>query len=74
MHSVIYDTYLVKWCCIDIWLIGGVGVGSVCYGYMCILLYLKLMQCSIFPEIYAQLGVHLSLVYVHSSICQTYLV
>ena len=25
------------------------------HGYMCILLYVKLMQCSGFPEIYAQL-------------------
>ena len=22
------------------------GMGSVCHGYMCILLYMKLMQCS----------------------------
>ena len=25
-------------------------MGSVCHGYMCILLYVKLMQCSGFPE------------------------
>ena len=31
------------------------GVGSVCHGYMCILLYVKLLQCSGFPEIYAKL-------------------
>ena len=31
------------------------GMGSVCHGYMCILLYVKLLQCSGFPEIYAQL-------------------
>ena len=53
-------------------------MGSVCHGYMCILLYGKLIQCSGFPEIYAQLeegsGVSLPWVYVHSSICQTYLV
>ena len=50
------------------------GVGSVCNGYMCILLYLKLIQCSGFPEIYVWLeqGVCLPLVYVHSSICETY--
>ena len=29
-------------------------MGSVCHGYMCILLYMKLMQCSGFPEIYVQ--------------------
>ena len=47
---------------------------SVCHGYMCILLYMKLMWCGGFPEIYAQLGVHWPLVYVHSAICETYLV
>ena len=30
-------------------------MGSVCQGYMCILLYVKLIWCSGFPEIYAQL-------------------
>ena len=30
-------------------------MGSVCHGYMCILLYVKLLQCSGFPEIYAWL-------------------
>ena len=51
-------------------------MGSVCHGYMCILLYVKLMQCSGFPEISAQLGLGVCLpsVYVHSSICETYLV
>ena len=54
-------------------------MGSVLHGYMCILLYVKLMQCSGFPDIYAQLeeggsGVSLPWVYVHSSICETYLV
>ena len=48
------------------------------------LLYMKLIQCSGFPEIYAQLEeggmsdigmlVYLHSVYVHSSICATYLV
>ena len=28
-------------------------MGSICHGYMCILLYMKLMWCSGFPEIYA---------------------
>ena len=41
-------------------MIGGEGESSVCHGYMCILLYVKLLQCTGFPEIYAQLeGVHL---------------
>ena len=31
-------------------------MGSVCHGYMFILLYVKLLQCIGFPEIYAQLG------------------
>ena len=30
-------------------------MGAVCHGYMCILLYVKLIWCSGFPEIYAQL-------------------
>ena len=44
--------------------------------YMCILLYVKLIWSSGFPDIYAQLEerVCLPLVYVHSSICETYLV
>ena len=42
---------------------------------MCILLYVKLIWCSGFPDIYAQLGcIHLPSVYVHSSLCETYLV
>ena len=31
------------------------GVGSICHGYICILLYMKPMWCNGFPEIYAQL-------------------
>ena len=30
-------------------------MGSICHGYMCILLYMKLIWCSGFPEICAQL-------------------
>ena len=30
-------------------------MGSICYGYMCIVLYIKLGWCNGFPEIYAQL-------------------
>ena len=29
--------------------------GSICHGYMCIVLYMKLIWCNGFPEIYAQL-------------------
>ena len=44
------EFYYVKllWCSgdyIDLLPIRG-GVGSICYGYMCILLYMKLIQCS----------------------------
>ena len=41
---------------------------------MCILLYVKLIQCSGITQIYCQLdgGVHLHWVYVHSAICATY--
>ena len=31
------------------------GKGSVCHGYMCILLYMTLIWCSGFPQIYGQL-------------------
>ena len=54
VHSTIYETVLVKWCYKDLLSIRG-GVGSICHGYMCILLYMKLIWCSGFPEIYAQL-------------------
>ena len=51
---------------------------SVCHGYMCILLYVKVIWCGGFVEInICQIGgecvVSLSWVYVHSSICETYL-
>ena len=42
---------------------------------MCILLYVKLLWCSGIPYIYGQLeGGTSALVYVHSAICETYLV
>ena len=40
---------------------------------MCILIYVKLIQCSGIPQIYGQLEEG-GLVYVHSAICETYLV
>ena len=55
VHSSICQTYLVYWSCTDLCLIGGGGMGSVCHGYLCILLYVKPLQCSSFPEIYASL-------------------
>ena len=37
------------------------GMGSICHGYMCIVLYIymKLMWCNGFAQIYVRLGVHL---------------
>ena len=52
VHSSICDTYSVKWCSTDLWLIGA----YICHGYMCILLYVTLIQCSGVPEMYGQLG------------------
>ena len=44
--------------------------------FVCILLYVKLILCDGIPHIYGQLeqGVHASSVYVHSAICETYVV
>ena len=44
--------------------------------YKCILHYVNLIWCNGITEIYCQLewGVDVSLVYVHSAICETYLV
>ena len=47
-------------------------VGSICNGYMCIVLHMKLIWCNSFPDIYAQLeeggGVNLPWVCVHCAI------
>ena len=46
VHSAICEMYWVYWCSIDLWSIGG---WSFCHGYMCNLLYVKLLgfnQCS----------------------------
>ena len=45
----------------------------MCPKYMCILLYVKLIWCSGIPYISGQLEEG-ALVYVHSAICETYLV
>ena len=50
-------------------------MGSVCHGYMCIFLYMKLFHCSGFAEIYCLLedgGVSLPFVYMHSAIYKTF--
>ena len=48
-HSAICEADLVQWCCRDLWSIPG---GSVCHGYMYIVLYVQLIQCSCVAEIY----------------------
>ena len=53
VHSAIYETYMVQWCCIDLCSIEG---GSICHGYMYILLYVKVIVCSGVAEICYQLG------------------
>ena len=55
VHASNCETYSVYWFSRDLCLIGGEDGGSVCHGYMCILLYVKLIQCSGFPEIYDQM-------------------
>ena len=52
VHCAICETYLVWWCCMDLWLIDG---GSICLGYMCIHLYVKLILCSGVACIYDRL-------------------
>ena len=43
--------------------------------YMCILLNVKLIWCNGIPYIYCQFeGVDVFSVYVHSAVCETYLV
>ena len=79
VHCAIYETYLVQWFSTDLCSIGGGGGGSICHGYMCIVLYIYetyLVQwfskhpCSIGGGS----GVNLPWVYVHCSIYETYLV
>ena len=45
---------------------------------ICILLYVNLIWCNGIPQMYCQLelgsGVYVSSVYVHSAICDTYVV
>ena len=52
------------------------GVGSIFYGYMCIVLCMKLLWCNGFPEIYAQLdwGCQSAMGRLHCAIYETYLV
>ena len=48
MHSAICETSSVLWCIMDVWSIFG---GSVCHGFICILLYMKLIGCTGVAEI-----------------------
>ena len=43
VHSAICETYVVLWYSIHLWSIGG---EYICPKYMCILLFVKLIQCS----------------------------
>ena len=40
VHSLICETHLVQWCCMDLW---SIDRGSICIVYMCILLEVKLI-------------------------------
>ena len=74
VHSAICETYLVStWYSIHLL---SIGVERYIYPqYRCILLYVKLIWCNGIPLIYCQLewGIHVFSVYVHSTICVTYL-
>ena len=47
VHCAIYETYLVYWFLRDICSIGGGRVGSICHGYICIVLYMKLIWMNV---------------------------
>ena len=69
VHSAICETYIMLFHSIDLWSIRG----YICPGYICIVLYVKLICCSGIPQIYGQLAEG-AIVYLHSAICETYLV
>ena len=52
VHSAICEMNWLYWCSINLWSIGG---WSFCQGYMCIILYMKLIGCNTFAWIYGQL-------------------
>ena len=67
VHFAICETYVVQWYSIDLWSIGG---GYISFKYMCILLYVQLIQCSGILQIYGQLeekGVRINLVWWYST-------
>ena len=53
-HCAIYETCLVYWFSRDLCSIGG-GVGSIWHGYMCFVLYMKLLWWNGFAAFCAQL-------------------
>ena len=53
VQSAIHKMYWVYWCSINLWSIGG---WSFCQGYMCILLYMKLLGFNSVAWIYGQFG------------------
>ena len=79
VHSSICETYFLYCIYHRSMLDWRRGWSQSAIEYICIPLYVNLIWCSGFPEIYARFewrGMELSLpwVYVHSSICETYLV
>ena len=63
-----------NWCSGLPWIYGQLEKeGSICHGYMCMLLYMKPLWCNCISEIYAQLegGVNMAQVDVHAPLYAT---
>ena len=54
VHPAIHETSWVKQCSMDLWSIW--WGRSISHGYMCILLYMKIIEWNSFAWIYTQLG------------------
>ena len=68
MHSAIYETSLVLWYSIDLWLTGG----GTCARGICALCYMfKLFSVVVFHICMVNWGVYLPWLDVHSGICET---
>ena len=63
----------LKWCSGILQIYGQLEGAYICPKFMCILLYVNLMQCAGISQIYGQLEEDTQ-VYVHSAICEIYLV
>ena len=70
MHSAICGTYVVQWYCIDIWLIGG----GICALGICAFCSMLNLFCVMVFHIDMVNWRRVVLVYVHSAICETYVV